>query len=259
MKIPLLFVSALGLASAVYAADPVPAISAANILAHTKVLASDEFEGRAPGTPGEEKTVAYLVEQFKKLGLQPGNPDGTYIQNVPLVGISSTPQLTITTDGGTMLLENINDYIGPSSRAVPHVEGKETDLVFVGYGVVAPEYGWDDYKGVDVKGKTVVMLINDPPVLGPDGQLDPKVFGGKAMTYYGRWTYKYEIAAEKGAAACIIVHETREAAYPFAVLVGSNTRENFEISTPDKNAGHVAMQGWFTVDTARKVFSAAGQ
>jgi len=133
-------------------------------------------------------------------------------------------------------------------------------VVFVGYGVVAPEYGWDDYKGVDVRGKTVVMLINDPPYIDPaTGQLDPKVFGGKAMTYYGRWTYKYEIAAAKGAVACLIVHETGPAAYPFAVVVGSRSRENFEISTPDKNAGHVAMEGWLTVDAAQKLFTAAGK
>jgi Zn-dependent M28 family amino/carboxypeptidase len=259
MKIPLLFASVLGLAAATHAADPVPVISAANILERTKTLSSDEFEGRAPGTPGEEKTVAYLVDEFKKLGLRPGNPDGTYIQNVPLVGITSTPRLSFSIDGKTLALENVNEFIGPSSRITPRVEAKDTEVVFVGYGVVAPEFGWDDYKGVDVKGKTVVMLINDPPVLGADGQLDPKVFGGKAMTYYGRWTYKYEIAAAKGAAACLIVHETGPAGYPYAVLVGSNTRENFEISAIDKNAGHVGMQGWLTLDAARKIFAAAGQ
>ncbi len=241
-------------------AETKPNISSARILARTKVLASDEFEGRAPGSPGEEKTVAYLVEEFKKLGLAPGNPDGTYIQNVPLVGITSSPSLFFTIDGQVMAMEHINEFIGPSSRVTPHVEGKDTEVVFVGYGVVAPEFGWDDYKGVDIRGKTVIMLINDPPVIDPaTGQLDPKVFGGKAMTYYGRWTYKYEIAAEKGAAACLIVHETIPAAYPFAVLIGSNTRENFEISTPDKNAGHVAMQGWLTLDAARKVFAADGK
>ncbi len=259
MKIKLLLVSFLGAVTAAQAADPAPAISAANILAHTKVLSSDEFEGRAPGSPGEDKTVAYLIQEFKKLGLQPGNPDGTYIQNVPLVGITSTPALSFSIDGHTVALENVNEFVGPTSRVTPHVEAKDTDVVFVGYGVVAPEFGWDDYKGVDVKGKTVVMLINDPPVLGADGQLDPKVFGGKAMTYYGRWTYKYEIAAAKGAAACLIVHETGPAAYPFGVVVGSRSRENFEISTPDKNAGHVAMEGWLTLDAARKVFAAAGK
>jgi Zn-dependent M28 family amino/carboxypeptidase len=258
MKIKLL-APLLVLAAAAGAADPVPEISAARILAHTKVLASDEFEGRAPGSPGEEKTVAYLVAELKKLGLKPGNPDGTYIQNVPLVGISSTPTLSFTIDGRKMEMENINEFVGPSSRLVPRVEGKDSEVVFVGYGVVAPEFGWDDYKGVDVRGKTVVMLINDPPITLADGTLDPKMFGGKAMTYYGRWTYKYEIAAAKGAAACLIVHETAPAAYPFAVITGSRARENFEISAPDLNAGNVAMEGWLTLDAARKLFTASGK
>lgn len=234
-------------------------ISATRILTRTKVLASDEFEGRAPGSPGEEKTVAYLVEEFKKLGLQPGNPDGTYIQNVPLVGITSTPSLAFMIDGRTLALEHINDFIGPSSRITPRVAAQDTDVVFVGYGVVAPEFGWDDYKGLDVRGKTVVMLVNDPPVTRADGSLDETMFKGKAMTYYGRWTYKYEVAAAKGAAACLIVHETIPAAYPFAVLVGSNTRENFEISAPDLNAGNVGLQGWLTVAAARKLFATAGR
>ena len=261
MKTRLLSVLLLGSAALAFAADPVPSTpAAARILAHTKVLSSDEFEGRAPGSPGEEKTVAYLISEFKRLGLQPGNPDGTYIQNAPLVGITSTPALSFTIDGRTLAMENINEFVGPSSRLVPHVEAKDTDVVFVGYGVVAPEYGWDDFKGVDVRGKTVVMLINDPPVVDPaTGQLDPKVFGGKAMTYYGRWTYKYEIAAAKGAVACLIVHETGPAAYPFAVITGSRSRENFEISTPDRNAGHVAMEGWLTLDAARKLFTASGK
>jgi Zn-dependent M28 family amino/carboxypeptidase len=158
-----------------------------------------------------------------------------------------------------MKMENINDFLGPSSRITPHVGAKDTDVVFVGYGVVAPEYGWDDYKGMDVRGKTVVMLVNDPPVTTANGELDPKMFGGKAMTCYGRWTYKYEIAAAKGAAACLIVHETAAAAYPFAVLTGSRSRENFEISTPDKNLRNVAMEGWLTLDAARRLFTASGK
>jgi len=234
--------------------------SASRILERTKILASDDFEGRAPGSPGEEKTVAYLIKEFKALGLKPGNPDGTYIQNVPLVGITSSPTLTFALDGHSLPMENINEYVACSSRVVPRVEAKDSEVIFVGYGVVAPEYGWDDYKGVDVRGKTVVMLVNDPPVVDPaTGQLDPKVFGGKAMTYYGRWTYKYEIAAAKGAIGCLIVHETAAAAYPFAVIVGSRSRENFEISAPDKNAGHVGLEGWLTLDAARKLFSTAGK
>jgi hypothetical protein len=164
--------------STVRASEITPRISAASLLARTKVLASDEFEGRAPGSPGEEKTVNYLVAEFKKLGLQPGNPDGTYIQDAALVGITSKPSLTFDIGGKAMPMEHINDYVGFSSRVTPHVEGKESDVVFVGYGVVAPEFGWDDFKDVDVRGKTVVMLINDPPVADQKtGQLDPKMFG----------------------------------------------------------------------------------
>jgi Zn-dependent M28 family amino/carboxypeptidase len=235
------------------------AISAASILARTKILSSDEFEGRAPGSPGEDKTVSYLINEFKKIGLQPGNPDGTYVQAVPLVGITSHPTLSFDFAGKPVELSNINDFVGPTSRATPHIDVKNSDVVFVGYGVVAPEYGWDDFKDVDVRGKTVLMLVNDPPVLDPKtGQLDPKVFGGKAMTYYGRWMYKYEIAAAKGAAACLIVHETGPAAYPFAVVVGSRSRENFELRTPDGNASHVAMEGWLTRDAAVRLFAAGG-
>jgi len=258
MRFPFLACSWLACV-ATLAATPQLEISAPSILARTKILASDEFEGRAPGSPGEEKTVAYLVGEFKKLGLAPGNPDGTYLQAVPLVGITSHPTLAFDIAGKSFPLTPINDYIGPTSRVAPHIEVKDSDVVFVGYGVVAPEFGWDDYKGVDVRGKTIVMLINDPPVVDPaTGQLDPKIFGGKAMTYYGRWTYKYEIAAQKGAAACLIVHETGPASYPFAVLIGSQSRENFEIRTPNGNADHVAMQGWLTYDAAKRFFAATG-
>ncbi|MBX3736464.1 MAG: M28 family peptidase [Candidatus Didemnitutus sp.] len=250
----------LACASASAAEPQLHPASAARILERTKVLASDEFEGRSPGTPGEDKTVAYLVGEFQKMGLAPGNPEGGFLQNAPLVGITSAPTLSFTRDGVTLPMENINDFVGPSSRLVPHVETKDSDVVFVGYGVVAPEYGWDDYKGVDVRGKTVVMLVNDPPVTDPKtGELDPTIFGGKAMTYYGRWTYKYEIAAAKGAAACLIVHETGPAAYPFAVIIGSRSRENFEISALDKNMSHVAMEGWLTLDAARRLFASCGK
>ncbi len=236
-------------------------ISARDILEHTKVLASDEFEGRAPATPGEEKTVAYLVKEFKRLDLEPGNPDGSYIQPVPLMGITSQTTLSFQAGGKTLPLELINDFVGRTSRGQEHIAVKDNDVVFVGYGVVAPEFGWDDYKDVDVRGKTVLMLINDPPVPDPADpkRLDPKMFGGNAMTYYGRWTYKYEIAAQKGAAACIIIHETVPAAYPFAVVAGSFSREQFETRTPDNNAGNVALQGWITIDVTQKLFAAAGK
>ena len=260
-KINLLALGLAGAVSLAFAVPPAPeGISSARLLARTKVLASDEFEGRAPGSPGEEKTVAYLVSEFKKMGLEPGNPTGTYLQDVPLVGITSKPTLAFTIAGQPMAMTSINDYVASTSRVVTHVAVQDSDVVFVGYGVVAPEYGWDDYKDVDVRGKTIVMLVNDPPVTDPKtGELDPKIFGGKAMTYYGRWMYKYEIAAAKGAAACIIVHETGPAAYPFAVIIASRSRENFELRTPDGNAGHIALEGWFTLDAAQRFFTACGQ
>ncbi len=236
-------------------------IKAEDLLSKIKVLASDEFEGRAPASKGEELTVKYLTDQFKQMGLKPGNPDGTYVQNVPLVGFTSETKATITAKGKPFPLKPLIDYIAGSHRLIPNVKVENTDIVFVGYGVVAPEYGWDDYKGVDVKGKTILMLVNDPAV--PDAndasKLDEKMFKGRAMTYYGRWTYKYEIASEKGAAAAIIVHETGPAGYPFEVVSGSWGRENFEISMPNKNLGRVPVEGWITFDKAKELCAMAGQ
>lgn len=258
VKSSLLIVLLVGL-SALRAASA-EAISAASILARTKTLSSDAFEGRGLGSPAEEKTVAYLVNEFKRLGLEPGNPNGTFFQDVPLVGITSRPTLSFDVGGQPLAMTPINDYVGPTSRVTPHVEVKASEVVFVGYGIVAPEFGWDDFKGVDVRGKTIVVLVNDPPVVdAATGKLDPKFFGGMAMTYYGRWTYKYEIAAAKGAAACLIVHETGPAAYPFAVVINSRSRENFEIRSPDGNAGRVAMEGWLTLDATKRLFTASGK
>jgi Zn-dependent M28 family amino/carboxypeptidase len=226
-----------------------------------RILSSDAFEGRAPASPGEEKTIAYLIAEYKKIGLAPGNPDGTYLQDVPMVGITSRPTLTFDMGGKTIAYTHINDYIAYSLRPAPHVAVTASDVVFVGYGVIAPEFNWDDYKGVDLHGKTVIMLINDPPVRDPKDptKLDPKVFGGDAMTYYGRWTYKYDMVSALGAAACLIVHETGPAGYPYGVLVGSNTRENFDLVMPNGNAAHVAVQGWLTLSSAKALFAAAGQ
>jgi Zn-dependent M28 family amino/carboxypeptidase len=238
-----------------------PDIDTGALLSHTKVLSSDDFEGRAPGTPGEEKTVAYLVDQFKKVGLKPGNTDGTYIQKVPLVGITPAPAPLVLTKGSeTQTLAWKDDVVAWTKHVAPSASIADSELVFVGYGVVAPEFNWDDYKDVDVKGKTLVMLVNDPPVPDPSNpsQLDPKTFGGKAMTYYGRWTYKYEIGAEKGAAAVLIVHETGPAGYPFTIVQGK-TGEQFDLVTPDKNMGRAAIEGWITLDQAQKLFTMAGQ
>jgi Zn-dependent M28 family amino/carboxypeptidase len=239
-----------------------PAIDAKQLLEHIKVLASDEFEGRAPGSKGEELTVNYLIEQFKKIGLEPGNTDGTYVQNVPLVGITADPHVSLTFRNGSRQrsLKYPDEFVAWTKRVVEQAGLSNSELVFVGYGVVAPEFDWDDYKGLDVKGKTLVMLVNDPPVPDPTSpnELDPKVFGGKAMTYYGRWTYKFEIAAQKGAAGALVVHETGPAGYPYEVVKG-NTGEKFDLVTPDKNMGRVAVEGWMTLEQARQLLVMSGQ
>jgi Zn-dependent M28 family amino/carboxypeptidase len=236
-----------------------PAIDGTRILNHIKVLASDDFEGRKPGTPGEEKTVAYLEAEFKKLGLKPGNTDGTFIQKVPMVGITPEATPLVFSKGDQKLeLKYRDDYVAWTKRVTERVALDDSELVFLGYGVEAPEFKWDDFKGVDVKGKTIVVLINDPAVAGTDGKPDPKVFGGDAMTYYGRWTYKFEKGAEKGAAGVLIVHETGPAGYAFNVVQG-NVGEKLDLVTPDKNAGRAAIEGWITLDKARELFKLAGQ
>ncbi len=230
------------------------------LLEPIRVLSSDEYEGRAPGSRGEELTVKYLIEQFQKLGLKPGNPDGTYVQKVPLAGFTADPQASFMAAGKKLELKSLVDYVAVCRRYVPEIKVENSDMVFVGYGVVAPEYGWDDYKGVDVKGKTIVMLVNDPAVPDPNdpSQLDEKMFKGRAMTYYGRWTYKYEIASEKGAAAAIIVHEKGPAGYPFEVVTGSWGRENFDLRRTDKNMGRVGVESWISLETAKNLFQMSG-
>lgn len=274
--------------SAACSKSPVPAVEGANpgptptvertslgelpdvdidaLLAHVKEISSDRYEGRAPGTNGESLTVAYLVDQFRRLGLKPGNTDGTFMQRVPLVGITATGgPLTLAKSGETdeedRQLAWKDDIVAWTTRVAERAAIDASELVFVGYGVVAPEFGWDDYKGLDVTGKTLVMLINDPPIPDADNptELDAKTFGGRAMTYYGRWTYKFEIAAEKGAAGALIIHETGPAGYPFTVVQGSNLAEKFHLSTPDKNMKRVAIEGWVTLDRARELVSWAGQ
>jgi Zn-dependent M28 family amino/carboxypeptidase len=232
------------------------------LLAHIKTLASDEFEGRSPGTKGEELSIKYISDQFRSIGLKPGNPDGSYFQEVPLAGIKSEPKMILAVAGKPPVeLKYPDDFVASSARLQPEIKVDNSDLVFVGYGVVAPEYGWDDYKGVDVRGKTILMLINDPPVPDPKdpSKLDEKMFKGKAMTYYGRWTYKYEIAAQKGAAAAIIIHETEPAAYPWQVVRSSWAKENFELDNPNKNADVVSARSWITIDVAKKLFADCGQ
>jgi len=238
-----------------------PAIDLTQLLAHTKKLSSDEFEGRAPGTKGEDLSVNYLADQFKAAGLKPGNTDGTYVQRVPLVGITPTPAPLVFQRGGqAQTLKWKDDVVAWTKHVADSASLLDSELVFVGYGVVAPEFDWDDYKGVDVKGKTIVVLVNDPPVPDPSNaaELDPKTFGGKAMTYYGRWTYKYEMGAQKGAAGVLIVHETEPAGYGFNVVQGK-TGEQFDLVTPDKNMGRAAIEGWITLESAKTLLKNAGQ
>ncbi|WP_034256573.1 M28 family metallopeptidase [Adhaeribacter aquaticus] len=236
-------------------------IDTTDLLKHTSILASDAFEGRAPGTPGEDSTVTYLTRQFTRLGLQPGNPDGTYIQNVPLVGYTSLPTASFTAGNIKINLQPATNYVATSRQFIPDIKVTNSDMVFVGYGIVAPEYGWDDYKGLDVKGKTIVMLINDPQIPDPQdtSKLDQKMFNGRAMTYYGRWTYKYEIAAQKGAAAAIIIHETGPAGYPFEVVSGSWSSENFDINNENKNMDRAKVESWISLDKAKELFAATGK
>jgi Zn-dependent M28 family amino/carboxypeptidase len=237
------------------------AITPDGLLAHIKILASDEFEGRAPGTKGEELSVKYISDQFKQIGLKPGNPDGSYVQEVPLAGIKSEPRMSFTVGDRTVELKYPDDFVASSARVQPEIKINNSDVVFVGYGIVAPEYGWDDYKDVDVRGKTILMLINDPPIPDPKdpSKLDDKMFKGKAMIYYGRWTYKYKIAAQKGAAAAVIIHETGPAAYPYSVVKTSWAKENYEIDAPNKNKDAIQVRSWITLDVAMKLLADCGQ
>src|SRR6202166_4858220 len=232
------------------------------ILEHIRVLSSDEFEGRGPGSKGEQLTIKYLEGQYRSAGLEPGNPDGTYLQSVPLVGITpdSGMKLTLTVHGRTLEPKFQDDFAAWSKR-VTDTSAIDADMVFVGYGVQAPEFQWDDFKGADVKGKILVVLINDPPVPDPadPSKLDPKTFGGAAMTYYGRWTYKFEKAAQLGAAGCVIIHQTERAGYPWEVVRNSWSGTQFDLATPDKNMGRLAVESWITSDFATKLFRDAGQ
>jgi len=236
--------------------------SADRLLGHIRTLSSDEFEGRGPGSKGEQLTIKYLEDQYRSSGLEPGNPDGTYLQSVPLVGITPDKgmKLTLTGHGRTLEPKFQDDYVAWSKR-VTDTSSIDADLVFVGYGVEAPEFQWDDFKGVDVKGKVIVVLINDPPVPDPSdpAKLDPKTFGGTAMTYYGRWTYKFEKAAQMGAAGCIIIHQTERAGYPWEVVRNSWSATQFDLATPDKNMGRLAVESWITSDFATQLFRLAGQ
>lgn len=231
-------------------------ISEATMKNAVKTLASDEFEGRAPGTPGEEKTVAFLIEQFKAAGLEPGN-NGEWTQDVPFAEITGENYQPLQISGGTepLSFEFGKDWVGVSYREAAKTEITDSELVFVGFGINAPEKDWDDYDGVDMKGKTAVILVNDPDyeTEGLDGE-----FKGRAMTYYGRWTYKFEEAARQGATAAIIIHDTFPAAYGWNVVESSWTGPQVYPESKDGGASQTAMNGWVQKPVAEKMFADAG-
>ncbi len=226
-------------------------IDEAGYVERIKTLASDEFQGRLPSTDGEVKTINYLKEEFEKIGLAPGNGD-SYFQKVKLVKITSTPekQMKIAGTGRGLALQHGRDFVALTRRMVDRIALKNSELVFAGYGIVAPEYGWNDYAGLDAKGKTVVVLVNDPGYATGDSSL----FTGKAMTYYGRWTYKYEEAARQGATGILIVHESGPAGYPWAVVEGGWTGPQFYMEAADQNMSRCEMEGWISAEAARTLF-----
>lgn len=226
-------------------------ISDADIREPLKVLSSDEFEGRLPTTEGEKKTIEYLVSEFTKAGLKPGNGD-SFLQKVALMEITADPDMTMTIGDNNFAYKE--QMVASSKREQSSVSLENSELVFVGYGVNAPEYDWNDYEGLDVEGKTVVMLINDPGFENPESGK----FQGTTMTYYGRWSYKYEEASRQGAAGAIIVHETAPASYGWSVVANSWSGPQYGLVSADKGASRVAVEGWLTLDAAKKVFADAG-
>ncbi|HWP82922.1 MAG TPA: M28 family peptidase [Bacteroidota bacterium] len=228
-------------------------ITADELRKHIAELASDRMEGRAPATRGDSLATEYIVAQYKAIGLEPAGENGTYLQKVPIIGTKLLPgsSIQIKHGGRTIPLHVSNEAVIMSGYHQTNVTLKESDLIFVGYGIDAPEQNWDDYKGVDVKGKVLLMLNNDPP------SDDPKFFGGKARTYYGRWTYKYEIAAKKGAAGAIIIHTNESAGYPYQVVQNSWGRERFDLDAEDP-AGRIVLKGWTTEEATKKYLTMAG-
>ncbi len=221
---------------------------------HVRVLASDEFLGRKPGTAGEDKTVAYLIENFRKIGLKPGNGN-SYVQSVPLLQITATDAtLAVSGAGGGRTLVYGKDMVIWTKRAVPEVQVARSELVFVGFGIVAPEYSWNDYANLDVHGKTVVVLADDPGYASKD----PTVFKGNAMTEYGRLAYKVEEAARQGAQGVLLIHDATALGFGWAAIQSTWTGAQFELPAADGNAGRAAFEGWLQNDAARALFSAAG-
>ncbi len=230
-------------------------ISITKMHQHIETLSSDAFGGRAPASEGEIKTIEYIIDQFKELGVEPGNGD-SYVQEVPLVEIESDVQKTmqIKLTGKSLELELSNEFVGASPHLTENIQISDSEVVFAGYGIVAPEYQWNDYENIDVKGKTVVVLVNDPGFTSEDSTL----FTGKMMTYYGRWTYKFEEAAKQGATAVLVVHETAPASYGWAVVQKALSGTMYDLAMDDGNASKCAFEGWLSYDASIKLFGSIG-
>ena len=226
-------------------------IGVETLLAEIETLSSDAFEGRGPGSDGEARTIAYLTQAFESLGALPGNPDGRWVQDVPLVGITPVAGegLVVEGHGTTHTFEPGIDYVAATKHVVDAVEVRDAEFVFVGYGARAPEYEWDDFGDVDVRGKILIFLVNDPP--------HDDIFGGSAMTYYGRWTYKHEVAAELGAAGSFVIHEEGPAGYPWEVVGSSPYSESFDLVAADENRSRATVEGWIQRTTAEELFAMA--
>ncbi len=230
-------------------------INEKSLVSHIKVLSSDEFLGRGPGHEGEQKTIDYLVGQFKKLGLKPANGN-SYIQEMTLAELTPTTDsvITITGKNGSVKLRDEDDYVAITRRVTKKIKIEPTEIIFAGYGITAPEYNWNDFKGVNVKNKIIIVMVNDPGY----ATQDPNLFNGRTMTYYGRWTYKYEEAARQGAAGVFVIHETSAASYPWEVVKNGRIGPQYFIEDNNKNMSRCKFEGWITYDKAKEIFKLAG-
>lgn len=235
--------------------DAMNSINSKDLAKHVKVLASDEFQGRRPFTAGETKTIEYLKNEFEKLNLSPANK-GSFFQEVPLVQVSvkSDEQIVFTSGNKTLKLDYKSEFVAQSRRLVDEIALENSQLIFAGYGIVAPEYNWNDYEGLDLKGKTVVVLANDPGLSSGDSTF----FKGNTMTYYGRWTYKYEEAARQGADGIIIIHDDLGAGYPWSVVLNGALVPDLYLIPNDDYESRCKLEGWITSDAAKKLFSLSG-
>jgi Zn-dependent M28 family amino/carboxypeptidase len=236
--------------------DGLAAFNADSLKLHVAELSHDSLQGRKPFTPGETKTIAYLQKQFKAAGLEPGNGE-SFIQEVPMVNIQTTAaaDMQVTTSKGSFKLKGFDDYVIWTDKITDKVGFDNDEVVFAGYGIFAPEYNWDDYAGLDVKGKIVMVMVNDPGFAAGDSSL----FKGKTMTYYGRWTYKFEEAARQGAKGCLIVHTTDGASYPFSVVQNNWNASKLRLDDRGKSNLYTDINGWLSLPAAKKLVAAAGQ